>query len=203
MSMRQNHIHVTRGDWSPRHVPNPFSQGLQSQGRPTIGCRSDMSQVHVTQGDGMCMQHFVAVTCRMNSNWFEFMRQVAASNCIKTYMSHKVTCRCDRTLMVMHCTYHTGKRDLQDKKLRGSCWGLLYQGVLWSCYSSWHHRMVWFFSYPWFRMVCKDRIIEGCILHCSWSSQHDQSTRVSQQSWAALQCDWLMFELLEELDSVI
>ena len=55
-------------------------------------CRSDMLQVHVTRGDGMCVQHFVTMTCRMNWNWFEFTRQVAALNCIKTGM-----CRSDRS----------------------------------------------------------------------------------------------------------
>ena len=29
-------------------------------------CRSDMSQVHVTRGYGMCVRHFVAAMCRMN-----------------------------------------------------------------------------------------------------------------------------------------
>ena len=55
-------------------------------------CRSNMSQVHVTRGDGMCVWHFVTATCCMNSNWFEFMWQVAAtSHGIKLYQNMYVT----------------------------------------------------------------------------------------------------------------
>ena len=62
-------------------------------------CHSNMSprqnHIHITRGD-LSLRHFVAATCRMNSNWFEFMRQVAASNCIKTYMSK--TCHMRRLI---------------------------------------------------------------------------------------------------------
>ena len=99
MSPRQNHIHVTWGDLLLRHVPNPFSQGLWSQGRPAIGLFTDLSQRHVASaihmGDRMCVRYFVAATCRMNWNWFEFTQQVTTSNCIRTYMSHEATCHRD------------------------------------------------------------------------------------------------------------
>ena len=102
MSPRQNHIQVTRGDLSPWHVPSPFCQGLWSQGRPAIGLFTDLSQVHVTREDGpMAVRHFVTATCRMNSNWFEFMWQVVALNCIKTHItrgfSRGQVASCDRT----------------------------------------------------------------------------------------------------------
>ena len=95
MSPRQNYIHVTRADLTLRQMVLVTSYRSRWRGkeRPRLvylqSCRSDISQVHVTTGDGMCVRHFVAATCRMNSKWFEFMRQVAASNCIKTYMSHE------------------------------------------------------------------------------------------------------------------
>ena len=47
-----------------------------------------MLHVHVTRGNWMNVQHFVVVMCRMNSDGFEFVWQVVASNCIKTCMSH-------------------------------------------------------------------------------------------------------------------
>ena len=80
----------------PNGTGNELPIKMALQGRPTIcllqSCHSDLSDGHVTWGDWMCMLCFVAATCRMNLNWFEFMWQVAASNCIKTYMSHEVTC---------------------------------------------------------------------------------------------------------------
>ena len=45
------------------------------------------------------MKHFVAVTymyCHMNSDRFEFIQHVAVLNCIKTYLSHEVTCCSDK-----------------------------------------------------------------------------------------------------------
>ena len=50
---------VTRGDLLPRHVPNPFPRVCGCKECPQLvylkTCRSDMSQVHVTRGDGMCV----------------------------------------------------------------------------------------------------------------------------------------------------
>ena len=62
------------------------------QGRPTIGLFTELSQVHVTQGDGMCVWHFVAAMCPMNLNSFEFMWHVAATcHGIKLYGNIHVT----------------------------------------------------------------------------------------------------------------
>lgn len=41
---------------------------MASQGVPVIGLFTELSQKHITQGDRMCVQHFVAVMCHMNSN---------------------------------------------------------------------------------------------------------------------------------------
>ena len=114
MSLQQNHIQ--QWDLTLQHVAvtsyrsrlcrreGPWSVYLRSY-------RSNMSHGHVTRGDQMCVQHFVTTTwiC-MNSSWFEFIWQVPASNCIKTYMSHEVICHgdvswrqvalCDRTFSV-------------------------------------------------------------------------------------------------------
>ena len=40
------------------------------RGRPLIGIFTELSHVHVTRGNRMCVRHFVAATYRMNSNRF-------------------------------------------------------------------------------------------------------------------------------------
>ena len=94
MSLRQNHLHDTRCDLTVQHVAcdtpvppngtgNELTIKVASQGRPAIGlfrvvaatCRKCMPH----EGTELCVRHFVAATCPMNSNWFEFMRQVAAT----------------------------------------------------------------------------------------------------------------------------
>ena len=96
MSQWQNHIHVTQGDLMLQQVAatvpnNPFSQGLQLQGRPATGLFTDLSQRHVTsacdcrtRGRNMCATFCCCDMSHEFSNWFEFLWQVTASNCIKT-----------------------------------------------------------------------------------------------------------------------
>ena len=74
MSLRQNHIHVTRGD-SPILFPRVCDRREGPRLVYLQTCRSDMLQVHVTRGDGMCVRHFVAATfCRRDvSHEFKLM----------------------------------------------------------------------------------------------------------------------------------
>ena len=119
MSSRQNHIHVTRGDLMLQQVAatvHPFSQGLLLQGRPATGLFTDLSQRHVpsacdcrTRGRNMRATFCCRDMSHEFSNWFEFMQQVTASNCIKTTCHMRTCCgdvsrrqvaSCNRTFSV-------------------------------------------------------------------------------------------------------
>ena len=94
-----SHEATCRCDKSPQHVPNAFSQGLQSQGRPVIGLFTELSQRHVASACHMRGWNVrVTFCCRDVSHEFKLI-------CIKTYMSHKVTC---------HKVVATGRLGLQD-----------------------------------------------------------------------------------------
>ena len=120
LSPLQNHLHDTKCDLTLRHVAcdtpvllngtgNKLMIKMASQGRPVIGLFTELPQGHVasavTRGDGMCMGHFVTATCPMNSNWFEFMRHMAAT-CHKVKLHKNIRhtrrlvagmCRSDRS----------------------------------------------------------------------------------------------------------
>ena len=53
-------------------------------------CRSDTSPQQVASCDMYVFMQFDAATCRMNSNQFEFMQQVAATKCCTHIPSPRV-----------------------------------------------------------------------------------------------------------------
>ena len=146
-SPRQIRVHVTRCDLTLQRYAAATKSStchtmrlafalqsaiLHSQRRPWLAdlqiSRSDMSHEHVTRGDRMCVQHSVPATCRMNSNWFEFVRHVAGtcrSNMLhkKIHVTRGVLSRghgrrdmsrghvasCDRTLNAWPCSRGRGR----------------------------------------------------------------------------------------------
>ena len=90
-------------------------------------CHSNMSHMHVTWVDQLCAcVTFVATTCHMNSNWFEFIQQVTASNCIRTDMSHEATFPRAR---LRGCVIVTGHLLWQDLKPHHA----IYKAVVRTC----------------------------------------------------------------------
>ena len=103
VSPRQNHIHVTRGDLSSRHVLSPFSQGLRSQGRPAIGLFTELSQRHVASACHTRGRNVRATFCCHDvSHEFKLIWIRATSRCVELHknrdMSRRQVTSCDRTL---------------------------------------------------------------------------------------------------------
>ena len=128
LSPLQNHLHDTKCDLTLRHVAcdtpvllngtgNKLMIKMASQGRPVIGLFTELSQ----RGDGMCMGHFVTATCPMNSNWFEFMRHMAATcHSVKLHKNILVT----QGDLSRGCAAETGRlmwQDLKYEKFRIYC----------------------------------------------------------------------------------
>ena len=78
----------------PKGTDNELTIKMTLQGRPTIGLFTELSQRHVASAChtmGRNERGIFLLQRPMNSNIWIHVTHVAASNCIKTYMSHEVT----------------------------------------------------------------------------------------------------------------
>ena len=95
MSLQQKShtVYMTWWDLMLQHVDvhNELPTKMVSQGRPVIGLFMELSVTWTCHKRGLnvCATFCTTTWICMNSSWFEFIWQVPASNCIKTYMSHE------------------------------------------------------------------------------------------------------------------